>query len=120
MIYKRFELSQSLNGDHLVYIARNSAGIVVFREASETKLKKTIDRYLKQQQQEELLASQKKTEKSLKKGLFAKKNPPQKPKTIQAEAPTPPTRITRTQDGKFISKSQLEKAELSRKKHFWG
>ncbi len=88
-IYKRFELSQSLNGNQIFYIARNAAGTVVFREESEKKLKLAIDNSLKA-----------------------------KPVT-EAKKPEPATRLTKTADGKFISKSTLEKTEPPRKKNFW-
>ena len=88
-IYKRFELSQSLNGNRIFHIARNAAGAVIFREESEKKLKLAIDNTLKP-----------------------------KPAAV-VKKPTPSTRLTKTADGKFISKSALEKAELPRKKSFW-
>lgn len=88
--YKRFELSQSLNGNAIVQIARNAAGMVVFREDSEKKLKKAIDNFW--------LAEQKAAE------------PKKKPT---------PSRLTKTTGGKFISKSQLEKSDSPRKKNFW-
>ena len=74
MIYKRFEFSQSLNGQRLLHIARNSAGIVVFREESENQLKKTIDQYLKHKQEEEELASAKDTQKLAEKAKKKKKS----------------------------------------------
>jgi len=110
MIYKqRYELSQSLNGNTIVHIARNSAGTVVFREESANQLKKTIDNYLKELQNEAEMIAKKAAEK------LAQKN---KNKTEPKKAA--PARLTRTQDGKFISKSTLEKAEPPRKKSFWG
>jgi len=53
-------------------------------------------------------------------GLIAKTFAPKsKPKPVAK--PTAPTRITKTQPGKFISKSALEKTEPARKKRgFWG
>lgn len=63
MIYQRFEFSQSLNGNTIFHIARNSAGIVVFREESEKNLKKTIDNWLQQKQEEERLAAAKAAQK---------------------------------------------------------
>lgn len=94
--YKHFEFSRSLNGSQIVQIARNAAGMVVFREGSEKALKKAIDDYW--------LAQQKAAE--------------VKKKTA------PPSRVTKTTTGKFISKSQLEKSateksEPARKKRFW-
>jgi len=91
--YKHFEFSLSLNGNKIFYIARNAAGAVVFREESEKKLKLAIDDSLK----------------------------PVKPKTETqiADKKPAPSRLTKIQDGKFISKSQLEKTESPRKKNFW-
>lgn len=51
--YRRFELSQSLNGNKIFQIARNSAGMVIFREENEKKLKKAIDNYWLAQQKPE-------------------------------------------------------------------
>jgi len=47
LYYKRYELSQSLNGQTIIHIARNAAGIVVFRAENEQKLKEIIDDYQK-------------------------------------------------------------------------
>lgn len=104
MIYKRYELSRSLNGTTIVHIARNTAGNVIFREPSEEKLKKAIDAYLEHIAREEELAAKKSEE------------------TIQEEevATLPPqARVTRGPDGKFISKSLFQKQESFKNKTFW-
>lgn len=51
--YKRYELSRSLNGNKIIYIARNAVGNVVFRESSEENLKKAIDELENQKPKEE-------------------------------------------------------------------
>lgn len=103
MIYKHYELSQSLNGNNIIHIARNAAGMVVFRENSQKQLQTAIDNYFKnldKEHQEKIKAAQAKA----------------KPKTPEK----PSTRLTKTSIGKFISKSSLDKAEPPKKKHFWG
>ena len=139
MIYKRYELSLSLTGNKIVHIARNAAGNVVFREASENKLKKAIDRSIEERQRlEELEAKKKATKanaKTKKRGLFA---PPPEPEEVTDEETVteetgsvlipPQQRVVRGPDGKFIktsslqapliSKSTLEKEE-PKKKSLW-
>jgi len=127
-IYKRYELSKSLRGTKISLIARNSKGVIVFRKPSENKLKKAIDRYyIAKERKAKLaarLAARKKAARKRKKrkGFLAKKSPPKKTKIAKAKPkPKPtPTNVTKTQDGKFISKSRLSKATPPRKKHFWG
>lgn len=61
MIYKRYELSQSLNGNNIMHIARNAAGMVVFRENSQKQLQTAIDNYLnnlEKERQEKIKAAQ--------------------------------------------------------------
>lgn len=126
MIYKKYELSLSLNGDEIVHIARNSAGNVIFRESSESKLKKAIEAAIKEQEYQEELAEQKKLEKESKK---AKRNEVviEEEKVVEEETiTTEPTevlnlqkRVTRGPDGKFISKNQLDLEEEDKKKSFW-
>src|SRR4030042_4219097 len=75
MIYKKYSFTESIyQGNKILFIARDSAGIVRFREPSEDKLKKTIDRVENAKKQiEELAAKEKaKAEKAAKKnrGLF--------------------------------------------------
>ena len=65
MIYKQYDLSQSLNGNVIVHIARNPLGAVVFRESSEEKLKKAIDKYLNSLEEENKKAQEKKTQEKL-------------------------------------------------------
>jgi hypothetical protein len=123
MIYKRYEFSQSLNGDKIVHIARNSAGMVIFRADSEKLLKEMIDRYWKNREHEEKLAQAAAAKAKAKKpaGLIAKALAPKtKAQTTAPKPPAPPARLTKTADGKFISKSALEKTDLPRKKSFWG
>lgn len=129
MIYKRYELSQSLNGDVIVYIARNAAGMVVFREPSEKELKKAIDESEAEIVRLSEIEAQKRTEKEKRK----KKKTPPKPTEEEEDGETeeaseepekesavvpPQTRVTRGQDGKFIGRSALQEEE-PKKKSFW-
>lgn len=108
MIYKRYEFSLSQNGDKLVYIARNAAGNVVFREHSEQALKKAIDNAIREKERQAQLDLQAK--------LNKENNKKKKQEvTILAPAQKP---VTRGADGKFISKSQLDQEE-PKKKGFW-
>lgn len=81
MIYKRYELSQSLNGTRIVHIARNAAGNVVFRESSESNLRKAIDKSIAEKARLEELETKKKAEhakaRMQKKKLFASPPPPE-------------------------------------------
>lgn len=122
MIYKKHELSLSLNGDHVIHIARNSAGVVVFRENSEKALKRAIDDYIKEQQYQVELAEQKKLEKEAKKAkqeVAVAVEPSVAEATDTEETLVPQKRVTRGPDGKFISKSQLDTDEDLKKKTFW-
>lgn len=127
MIYKKHELSLSLNGEDIVHIARNAAGVVVFREDSEKALKRAIDEAIKQQEYEDQLAEEKRLEKESKKKKVVEEVPveeettPSNENVVVAEEtliPTPKS-VTRGPDGKFISKSQLDTDEDLNKKSFW-
>lgn len=128
MIYKKYELSLSLNGKEIVYIARNAAGNVVFRESSEEELKNAIDDAITQNQKlaelEEKKRLAKAKAKSQKRGLFA----PSEEETKDEETVTQeeggvlvPSQqsVVRGPDGKFISKSALQQEEQPKKKSFW-
>lgn len=129
MIYKRYELSQSLNGDRIVYIARDASGVVRFRETSEGRLKKAIDKAILARQLEEeaakkrkeALAKKRKEEEQEQKSAVQEMSE----ETEGAENPEeeilvpPQARVTRGPDGKFISKSQLVQTEPPKKKSFW-
>lgn len=126
MIYKKYELAQSLNGDQIMHIARNSNGIVVFRETSEKGLKKAIDSYIKEQQYLEELAEQKRLDKEAKKsqGDSAKAHLTGSREVAESTSSGEETlatqkSVTRGPDGKFISKSQLDTDEDLKKKTFW-
>lgn len=123
MIYKKHELSLSLNGDQVMHIARNASGAVVFRERSEKELKKAIDDYIKEQLYQEQLLEQKKLEKEAKKAKqeeVAPTEPITEAVVEEAEETlVPQKRVTRGPDGKFISKSQLDTDEDLKKKGFW-
>lgn len=125
MIYKKHELSLSLNGDHVIHIARNSSGVVVFRQNSEKELKRAIDDYIKEQQYLEELAEKKKLEKEAKKTKQEVTVTTDEPvtkiveETVTEETLIPQKRVTRGPDGKFISKSQLDTDEDLKKKSFW-
>lgn len=128
MIYKGYEFSLSLNGTKIVHIARNAAGNVIFREPSEQKLKKAIDRSIEERQRKEELEAKERAAKAKarikkqKRGLFA---PPPEPKEeaeteVETKVLVPPVqRMTRGPDGKFISKSQFQEKEPLKKKSFW-
>ncbi|KKP46377.1 MAG: hypothetical protein UR39_C0011G0029 [Candidatus Woesebacteria bacterium GW2011_GWA1_33_30] len=125
-MYKKYELSLSLNGDLVMHIARNSAGVVVFRQNTEKELKKAIDNYIKEQQYLDELAEQKRLEKEAKKGkaevILTKDveviEEPIVPTVVNEVVEPTSKRVTRGPDGKFISKSQLDPEEKE-KKTFW-
>ena len=123
-IYKKHELSLSLNGEDIMHIARNAAGVVVFREHSEKALKRAIDDFVKEQEYQEQLALEKKLEKEAKKNKVEEviKAEPTIEETPQEELLVPTSsqkRVTRGPDGKFISKSQLDTEQEDKKKTFW-
>ena len=136
MIYKKYEFSLSLNGDEVMNIARNAAGIVVFRARSVSELKDLIDASIYDAEQaaaaeakKKAEAEERKTNKN-KKGLFATDEEPvtqdenQDPisvtenESVLVPQTAPQTRVTRGPDGKFISKSALD-TEEPKKKGFW-
>ena len=110
-IYKRYELSQSLNGTKIVQIARNAIGAVVFREESVKKLKLAIDKHIERKQKEAEIAAQAK----LKAQKLAAKQAKKKNSRGLFQAKT-----EANQKPKVASKSKPAKAESPRKKHFWG
>jgi len=122
-MYKKYELSLSLNGDLVMHIARNSAGVVVFRQNTEKELKKAIDNYIKEQQYLDELAEQKRLEKEAKKGkaevILTKDveviEEPIVPTVVNEVVEPTSKRVTRGPDGKFISKSQLDPEEKEKK-----
>lgn len=124
MIYKRYELSLSLNGADVVHIARNASGIVVFRENSEKELLKAIDDFEKKKEQMELESTNEDDKKEdVEVPSEEVQNEEATSETTDGEKTTEtllPTqkRITRGPDGKFISKSQLDQ-EMPKKKGFW-
>ena len=136
MIYKKHELSLSLNGADLVHIARNASGNVVFRESSEKALKRAIDDVIKEQEYQDQLIEQKRLEREKKKsqrdsadahltGSHEVTEPTSLGKEEEVEEaneetliPSPKS-VTRGPDGKFISKSQLDTDEDLKKKTFW-
>jgi hypothetical protein len=131
MIYKRYELSLSLNGNDVVHIARNAAGNVVFRESSEEDLKNTIDESIEEKRKLDAIEEKKRLEKarakSQKRGLFAP--PPEEEEDVKDEGDVTektdsvlvPTQqsVVRGPDGKFISKNSLQEEEEPKKKSFW-
>lgn len=114
MIYKKHELSLSLNGEDIMHIARNAAGVVVFREHSEKALKRAIDEAIKDKDHQDKNNSQK---------IILQEEPVvQEENSTQEEVLVPTSaqkRVTRGPDGKFISKSQLDLEEENKKKSFW-
>lgn len=128
MIYKKYELSLSLNGEDIMHIARNSAGIVIFRAETIDDVKEMIDIQIETQEklekEKEELKLKKEAEKEKRKnrGLFqAPVEEVVTEETSEDSALTPPQpekRITRGADGKFISKSALSQEE-EKKKTFW-
>lgn len=138
MIYKKFEISLSLNGENVIHIARNYAGIVVFRAETESEIRRMIDDSIEEQVKKEKEAEELKLKKEEdskskpKRGLF---QPPVEEKVEEENVnsnteidksesvlmPPPHQRVTRGPDGKFISKSQLQETneEEEKKKSFW-
>jgi hypothetical protein len=133
MIYKKHELSLSLNGNEVVHIARGAAGNVVFRESSEERLKKAIDRSIEAKEKQEEAAAR---EKELKAKAKAQKqkgslfSPPPEPaeetateneeENLKEEVLIPQqSKVVRGPDGKFISKSAFQEEEEPAKKSFW-
>jgi len=124
MFYKKYDLSKSLSGDKIIYIARNAAGIVVIRAPSLEELKKEIDRR-EEEEKKRLLAAKKAAEKAMKKlGKGRKKEKPtqlaaaeeaEKPSTEKASSSKLPPRGP---NGKFISR-QPETETTKKKKGFW-
>jgi len=116
MIYKKYELSQSLNGDRIVHIARNALGNVIFRAPSEQKLVKAIDDSIKEQRRLAEVSRKKKTSSKAAKLAAAAKPETEAPKTEEPLVAQAQTR--RGPDGKFISKNQPT-VEEPEKKSFW-
>ena len=139
MIYKKFEISQSLNGEKIISIARNYAGIVIFRAETIDEVKVMIDKSIEEQERIEKEAEEKRLkkeaekEKRKKRGLFqppveeeAQIEDQQVENNEASEEPAgtsvlvpPHQRVTRGPDGKFISKSQLQAMDEEKKKTFW-
>jgi hypothetical protein len=120
-IYKRYEFSKSLFGKEIKYIARNATGAVIFMAESEKKLKLVIDKSIQEQLKQEKLAAQAAASKAKpKRALFSAKIAEPEPEPKPKSTPKPATKLTKIHDGKFISKSRLEKSEPARKKRFWG
>lgn len=134
MIYKKFEISLSLNGENVIHIARNYAGVVIFRAETENEIKEMIDsaileqERLEKEKEEKRLKKEELKSKKTKRGLF--QDPveevveEEKEQEFEAESiltpPQPEKRITRGPDGKFISKSKLEEQTTEeKKKGFW-
>ena len=95
MNYKGYELSQTINGKVLFFIARSKAGVVAFRELSEKKLKQAIDDHfialekakeLAEAKRKRLLANEKRKQK---RGLFQAKKPKPGVKKAQAKSTSP-------------------------------
>ncbi|KKP72464.1 MAG: hypothetical protein UR68_C0015G0025 [Candidatus Roizmanbacteria bacterium GW2011_GWA2_35_19] len=119
MIYKGFEFSRSLNGDDIVYIARNPVGLVIYRAKSESDLKKVIDNAIEERRRREEQVAQnlqaQERSKNKRRGFAAKKKEEviaQQP--IETTTATP--KIHRDSTGKFVSQSQ-KKEDI--KKSFW-
>ncbi len=134
MIYKKYELSLSLNGESIIHIARNYAGAVIFRANSLEDVKEMVDNAILEQEriekekEERRLKKEELKNKKAKRGLFQApvEEVVEEEKVEEAETEsilTPPQsekRITRGPDGKFISKSKLEEqTEEETKKGFW-
>ncbi len=133
--YKGYSISQSLNGNKIIYIARNRAEVVIFRESSENKLKSAIDNHLANL--EKNLAQAKKDklakiDKAEERDLFQDKEEYQKEVEDAGEAAeelaqeeskgdpsTPQTRVTRGPGGRFVSKKTQEEIDEEKKKGFW-
>lgn len=132
MIYKKFEVSLSLNGENIIHIARNYAGVVIFRAQTENEIKEMIDNAILEQErlekekEEKRLKKEELKSKKTKRGLFQapveeviEEEKEEKTESILTP-PQPEKRVTRGPDGKFISKSKLEEqTEEEKKKGFW-
>lgn len=118
MIYKKYELSISQNGEKFVHIARNALGNVIFRASSEQKLIKAIDDSTKEQKR--LAEASKKKKRAAKEAKLATTEnvETKEPKTEELAEVQSPTQLKRGPDGKFISKNQ-ETIEEPKKKSFW-
>lgn len=118
MFYRKFELSQSLNGDKVLHIARNPAGVVVLREATEKKLMAAIDKYIAHLEtvhktlQKPSAQSQSKVDKNKKIAPVVS--------DVEILLPPPQKATKRGPDGKFISRSQIEMSDIKPpKKTLW-
>jgi len=129
MYYKRYDLSKSLSGNKIIYIARNAAGVVVIRAPSLEELKKEIDRR-EEEEKKRLLAAKRKAEEAAKKAAkLAKTKKKEKPTELAAatEEETPsttketssPNLPPRGPDGKFISRQPETETTQKKKKGFW-
>lgn len=131
MIYKKYELSLSQNGENIMHIARNASGIVIFRAETLEDVKEMIDTQIAAQEKlekekEELkLKREAEKEKRKNRGLFQAPVEESVLDTAEEEQiesvltpPQPEKRVTRGADGKFISKSALSQEE-EKKKTFW-
>jgi hypothetical protein len=130
MIYKKFEISLSQNGESIMHIARNYAGVVIFRGDSEENVKELIDKSINEQEKlekekEELRrkkeeAKQNKSKRGLFQAPVEEVEEKEEVKKEESVLTSPHQRVTRGPDGKFISKSKLEEQqEEEKKKGFW-
>jgi len=123
MIYRNYDISASTNAGIRTYLARNSAGNIIFRESSVDNLKRTIDASFETRRRNTELAKSTSLKKR-KRSLFAP--PPEElseeettkePKSVTNSAQQ---RVTRGPDGKFISKNSLEgQDQTDNKTSFW-
>lgn len=134
--YKGYSISQSLNGDDIVFIARNRAEMVIFRESSENKLRSAIDKHFENLEKSAAQAKKaklEKVEKAKERDLFQDKEEYKKEveeaeevveelskEQEELEDPnTPQTRVVRGPGGRFVSKKPQEETNENKKKGFW-
>jgi hypothetical protein len=100
MFYRRYEISKTLNGSQVLYIARDAVGIVRFRETTEKKLKKAIDEFVEEKQKQvKQTAKNAKGKKKTSKSTKAKKKEPE--------------------EGPQEEEPEEEEESIDKKKSFW-
>lgn len=123
-IYKNYEISISTNINNVTYLARNKAGNIIFRAASQKLLKKAIDEALelKSQQIVQLAKDKKKQEiaSKRKKNIEARLK---KENEILSKLQEEKQKINRDSSGKFVSRTQAVdstyKPAKPEKQSFW-
>ncbi len=117
----RFEIAQSLNGDKIMYIARDTNGIVRLREETEEKLQEAIKKY--NEQLAEGAVAKTKEKEDVKTRSKQPKQPKQSNPPEGGAAFVPPSGTTNEPKKKLLrsdlKKKIEEKKSKSGKKSFW-